>query len=90
MKRTALAQLKTLALLSVVGHLGFYPSSLRAAERLRERPVTVRLDFIVGGNHAPWFVAWEKGFYTKRGVNVTIQPGAGSADTSPHDRGRRR
>jgi NitT/TauT family transport system substrate-binding protein len=84
MKRTGVAQRKTaslLALLSVIGNLSLCPSSLRAAERPRERPVTVRLDFIVGGNHAPWFVAWEKGFYAKRGLNVTIQPGAGSADT---------
>jgi NitT/TauT family transport system substrate-binding protein len=44
-------------------------------------PVTVQLDFIIGGKHAPWFVALEKGFYAKRGLNVTIHPGKGSADT---------
>ena len=84
MRLTELAQLKTaslLAVLSVIGHLSFCPSYLRAAEKPREMPVSVRLDFIIGGNHAPWFVAWEKGFYAKRGLNVTIQPGAGSADT---------
>jgi NitT/TauT family transport system substrate-binding protein len=42
---------------------------------------TIKLDFIIGGKHAPWFVAWEKGFYAKRGLAVTIQAGAGSADT---------
>jgi NitT/TauT family transport system substrate-binding protein len=52
-----------------------------AAEKTSETPVTIRLDFIIGGNHAPWFVALEKGFYAKRGLNVTIQPGTGSADT---------
>ncbi|MGH7769334.1 MAG: ABC transporter substrate-binding protein [Candidatus Binatia bacterium] len=46
-----------------------------------EKPATVRLDFILGGKHAPWFVAAEKGFYSKRGLAVTIQPGTGSADT---------
>jgi len=78
------AQLKTaslLALLSVIGGLSFSPVYLSAAEKPKETPVTIRLDFIVGGNHAPWFVAWEKGFYAKRGLNVTIQPGTGSADT---------
>jgi NitT/TauT family transport system substrate-binding protein len=56
--------------------------SAGAAERAGEKAaVTVRLDFIIGGKHAPWFVAWEKGFYSKRGLNVTIQPGSGSADT---------
>ena len=78
------AQLKTaslLALVSVMGYLSFSPANLGAAEKAKETPVTIRLDFIVGGNHAPWFVAWEKGFYSKRGLNVTIQPGTGSADT---------
>jgi NitT/TauT family transport system substrate-binding protein len=77
-------QLKTaslLALLSVMGNLSFSRAYLSAAEKAKETPVTIRLDFIVGGNHAPWFVAWEKGFYAKRGLNVTIQPGTGSADT---------
>src|SRR5918995_2882157 len=84
MKLIGLAQLKTaslLALLSVIGNLSFSPAYLRAAEKAKETPVTIRLDFIVGGNHAPWFVAWQKGFYAKRGLNVTIQPGTGSADT---------
>ena len=42
---------------------------------------TIRLDFIIGGKHAPWFVALEKGFYAKRGLAPTIQSSTGSADT---------
>jgi NitT/TauT family transport system substrate-binding protein len=42
---------------------------------------TIKLDFIIGGKHTPWFVALEKGFYAKRGLNAAIQAGAGSADT---------
>jgi NitT/TauT family transport system substrate-binding protein len=79
MKFTALTSLLTA--LSVFGSLSFSPAHLRAAEKGKEIPITIRLDFIVGGNHAPWFVAWEKDFYSKRGLNVTIQPGTGSADT---------
>src|SRR5262245_10956930 len=70
-----------LVLLSVVGNLSFFRVHLRAAEKTKEIPIMIRLDFIVGGNHASWFVASEKGFYAKRGLNVTIQPGTGSADT---------
>ena len=70
-----------LAVLVVLVDLSFSPSHLSAAEKAKETPITIRLDFIIGGNHAPWFVAWEKGFYAKRGLNVTIQPGTGSADT---------
>lgn len=44
-------------------------------------PANIRLDFIVGGKHAPWYVALEKGFYAKRGLNATIQASTGSADT---------
>jgi NitT/TauT family transport system substrate-binding protein len=39
------------------------------------------MDFIIGGKHAPWFVALEKGFYAKRGLTATIQASTGSADT---------
>ena len=42
---------------------------------------TIKLDFLIGGKHAPWFVALEKGFYAKRGLNPTIQSSTGSADT---------
>ncbi len=79
LKRLKIASL--LAALSIAGNLSFSPACVRAAEKARETPVTIRLDFIIGGNHAPWFAAWEKGFYAKRGLNVTIQPGSGSADT---------
>jgi NitT/TauT family transport system substrate-binding protein len=53
-------------------------SGARAAEM---KPAIIRLDFIIGGKHAPWFVALEKGFYAKRGLNVTILASGGSADT---------
>ena len=44
-------------------------------------PANIRMDFIIGGKHAPWYVALEKGFYAKRGLTVTIQSSTGSADT---------
>lgn len=55
-----------------------YVGSSGAAE---PKTGTIRLDFIIGGKHAPWFVALEKGFYAKRGLTATIQAGSGSADT---------
>jgi len=55
---------------------GVIPTAADAAD-----PLAIRLDFIVGGKHAPWFVAKEKGFYKKRGLDVDIQAGKGSADT---------
>lgn len=69
-----------LAALSVLigGLTVFQPFAAGAAEKTA---ITIRMDFILGGKHAPWFVAWDKGFYSKRGLSVTIQPGSGSADT---------
>jgi len=55
-----------------------WSGATRAAEM---KPAIIRLDFIIGGKHAPWFVAVEKGFYAKRGLNVTILASGGSADT---------
>lgn len=55
--------------------LGF---QARAAELT---PASIRMDFIIGGKHAPWYVALEKGFYSKRGLNATILASGGSADT---------
>src|SRR6478736_2437910 len=79
--RTRLKPRVRLAVLAVVASLSFSPAYLTAGEKTKETPITVRLDFLIGGNHAPWYVASEKGFYAKRGLNVTIQPGTGSADT---------
>ncbi len=52
-----------------------------AAPAAELTPVNIRMDFIIGGKHAPWFVAMEKGFYAKRGLAATIQTSTGSADT---------
>ena len=63
------------AVVSFLAVLGF---QAQAAELTA---ASVRMDFIIGGKHAPWFVALEKGFYTKRGLSVTILASGGSADT---------
>jgi len=68
-------QWTSMALALVIVGFGF---EARAAELT---PAYIRLDFIIGGKHAPWYVALEKGFYSKRGLNVTIQASSGSADT---------
>ena len=60
--------------LAIFGFVG----TVRAAELT---PANIRLDFIIGGKHAPWFVALEKGFYAKRGLKATILGSTGSADT---------
>jgi len=63
---------------AAIALISFTHSVSNAAET---KTGTIRLDFIIGGKHAPWFVALEKGFYAKRGLTATIQAGSGSADT---------
>jgi NitT/TauT family transport system substrate-binding protein len=73
----------SMVLLFWVTALAALPASavLADAAEKTDKTIAVRLDFIIGGKHAPWFVASEKGFYSKRGLSVNIQPGTGSADT---------
>ena len=67
--------------ISAVSFAFFWLGLLVQVQAAELTPATIRMDFIIGGKHAPWFVALEKGFYAKRGLNVTIQSSTGSADT---------
>ncbi|WP_413724964.1 ABC transporter substrate-binding protein [Sodalis sp. RH16] len=43
--------------------------------------VSVQLDWVVRGGHAPFFVARDKGFFAQNGINVTaIRKGSGTSD----------
>ncbi|MDQ6621804.1 MAG: ABC transporter substrate-binding protein, partial [Pseudomonadota bacterium] len=43
--------------------------------------VSVQLDWLVRGNHAMFFVAKEKGYFSQGGINVTaVRKGTGSVD----------
>ena len=44
--------------------------------------VSLRLDWSYWGGHAPFFVAVEKGFFAKRGLEVAVQDGKGSRITA--------
>jgi NitT/TauT family transport system substrate-binding protein len=57
------------------------PGSGVLLQAAQPTPANIRMDFIIGGKHAPWYVALEKGFYAKRGLAATIQASTGSADT---------
>src|SRR5262245_3891911 len=41
----------------------------------------MRLDWLVNGYHAPFYVALDKGWYKEAGLDVTLEPGRGSGDT---------
>ncbi len=74
--------LKFHRLMGQVGALALVVLGVGAVARAAElTPANIRMDFIIGGKHAPWYVALEKGFYAKRGLAATIQSSTGSADT---------
>jgi len=45
------------------------------------QPVTLRLDFLVQGYHAPFVLAKEKGFYRDAGLDVSVAEGKAGATT---------
>jgi NitT/TauT family transport system substrate-binding protein len=52
-------------------------SSVRPVRAATEK-VTFQLDWIPYGRHAPYYVALDKGFYSRKGLDVTIVQGTGS------------
>jgi len=59
----------------------FFPSHSQAAEA-RPNNVTILLNWTIDGQHAPFFVAWNKGFFSKKNIEVQqIFRGQGSNDT---------
>src|SRR5262249_15756597 len=44
--------------------------------------VSLRLDWVISGYHAPYFVGIKNGYYSEQGLDVTIEPGNGSANVA--------
>lgn len=55
------------------------PSPAAAAELT---PATFRLNWVLAGNHAPYFLAKEMGFWEACGLDVSLAAGTGSGDTA--------
>ncbi len=65
-----------LATMSPVATIGASPEASAPATLT---PVRVQLDYVLRGNHAPFFVGKEKGIFAKHGIDVTgIEQGKGS------------
>ena len=51
------------AVIAALGFLLFVPrDGLWAQPAAKPATFVIRMDFIIGGKHAPWFVAWESAF----------------------------
>jgi NitT/TauT family transport system substrate-binding protein len=53
-----------------------------SARRTDMQNVSLRLDFLIRGYHAGFYVALDKGWYQQAGLNVTINQGQGSLATA--------
>lgn len=72
-------KIATIFIFALISTLLAINGSALAQQKLEK--VNVTLDFTVGGSHAPWFVAKEKGFFSDLGLDVNIMRGYGSGDT---------
>jgi NitT/TauT family transport system substrate-binding protein len=59
----------------VLAAFSFYPAASSA------ETVGLTLDWVINGRHAPYYVALEKGYWKKAGLDVEISRGFGSSDT---------
>lgn len=61
--------------------LRFLPLGLLAVPAIAQpRALRLMLDWVPQGYHSAWFLAAERGYFQREGLNVTIQRGFGSAD----------
>ncbi len=51
------------------------------AAMAQPKNITIAMDWMINGTHAPFYVALDKGFYKTAGLNVEIVRGYGSGDT---------
>lgn len=65
------------AMLAVLSVAGFAMPAQAQDKPLTD--VTLTLDFVALGRHAPWYVAQAKGYFKQAGLNVKIIPGQGTA-----------
>lgn len=67
------------ALLAAMSPVATIGASPEASVPATLAPVKVQLDYVLRGNHAPFFVGKEKGIFAKHGIDVTsIEQGKGS------------
>jgi NitT/TauT family transport system substrate-binding protein len=57
-------------------------SSSGAAGGKKTVKVSLRLNWVIAGNHAPFYLAQQKGYWKQCGLDVTMAPGTGSGDTA--------
>ncbi|MGA8902188.1 ABC transporter substrate-binding protein, partial [Bradyrhizobium sp.] len=81
MSKRALRIVKSLAKPSAVfSAIVISGASVASAADLQK--VTVRMDWVVSAYHAPFYAGVKNGFFKDQGLDVTVQPGNGSANVA--------
>ena len=57
-------------------------SCVSVASAAELQKVTVRMDWVVSAYHAPFYAGVKNGFFKDQGLDVTVQPGNGSANVA--------
>ena len=66
----------------LLGSLSIFSLPAGKAEAAEPEHVSVRMDWVFSGYHAPFFVGVKKGFYKDEGLEVSVEPGSGSGSVS--------
>jgi NitT/TauT family transport system substrate-binding protein len=69
-------------LISAIGAAIAGMASAQTSTPANVEKVNLRLNWVVAGNHAPFYLAQTKGFWTRCGLDVTMTPGTGSGATA--------
>jgi NitT/TauT family transport system substrate-binding protein len=69
-------------LISAIGAAIAAMASAQTSTPANVEKVNLRLNWVVAGNHAPFYLAQAKGFWTRCGLDVTMTPGTGSGATA--------
>jgi NitT/TauT family transport system substrate-binding protein len=69
---------QSLALAAVL----FVTCGVAAARAQNAQRVSLRLDWVTSGYHAPYFVGVKNGYYKEQGLDLAIEPGNGSANVA--------
>ena len=71
-----LKRLFCISAMAVMALVGFPHPRAQAADS-----VIMHLDFLINGYHAPFYIAQKKGWHKEAGLDATIRPGRGTADS---------
>ena len=55
---------------------------IAGAQAQTAQKISIRLDWVTSGYHAPYFVGIKNGYYKDEGLEVTVEPGNGSANVA--------